>query len=468
MRRMGIAAALAVLAAGSLFQGLASASTLPPKAAPSRGAHWLAQAQAPKRSALVIGNGAYAEGSLANAVNDAEDVARTLQEIGFHVTLLRNADKRKIDDAVDSFRRQLSQGDYGLFYFSGHGVQLAGENYLIPLKASLNIEADVKYNAVPLGTIINAVEDSKATARIIIIDACRDNPFYRRWGSINRSLTTRGLATPIVSGRGTLIAFSTAPDQQAEDGIGGRNSPFTTYLLRHLKEPKLDVRLMLGRVRGDVLQATRNKQIPWTNESLVGEVYLNPLASQSPEPAASSSVSVASEPGPSMSSPPAESELPAKPPPRPAQLAVSSLNSAGPRTGLTPGVTSKEQAAQSIDAAPVPAFPNTPTPPLTAAPASKAEIAAATRSNDWRVYGSYGQLQVQWPWKRSTRGGLALVSMARVNHPMAPSTLVSFEVDCSKSGNFTLSVLTGKVFIDESLSKATARMMQEACSVIKK
>jgi hypothetical protein len=467
MRRMGIAAALAVLAAGSLFQGLASASTLPPKAAPSRGAHWLAQAQAPKRSALVIGNGAYEDEALANAVNDAEDVARTLREIGFQVTLLRNADKRTINEAVDSFRRQLSQGDYGLFYFSGHGIQVAGENYLIPLKANLSIEANVKYDGVPLGTIINAVEASRATARIIIIDACRDNPFYRRWGSINRSLTTRGLANPIVSGRGTLIAFSTAPDQKAEDGIGGRNSPFTTYLLRHLKASNLDVRLMLGKVREDVLQATQNKQIPWTNESLTGEVYLNPKASQSPTPAAPSSDSVVSEPGPSMSSPPAQSELPAQPPPRPAQLAVSSLNSAGPRTGLTPGVTSKEQAAQSIDDAPVPAFPNTPTPPPTAAPASKPEIAAATRSKDWRVYGSNGELQVLSPWKRSTRGGLTLETMARVNHPMAPNTIIILEVDC-KSDNLTIKTFTGTVFVDESLTKAIAGMKQEACSVVRK
>ena len=284
--RLRIVAAFTVLVAGSSFQGLSATPLLPPQSAPRLGAHWLAQAQAPKRSALVIGNGAYAEESLANAVNDAEDVARTLQEIGFQVTLLKNADKRTMDEAVDSFRRQLSQGDYGLFYFSGHGVQVAGESYLIPLRASLNIEADVKYNAVPLGTIINAVEASEATARIIIIDACRDNPFYRRWrSSITRSVATRGLATPMVVGRGTLIAFSTAPDQKAEDGIGERNSPFTTYLLRHLKASKLDVRLMLGRVRGDVLQATRNKQIPWTNESLVGEVYLNPQASQSPAPA---------------------------------------------------------------------------------------------------------------------------------------------------------------------------------------
>lgn len=329
MRSLWIVAPVTLLAVGSSFQGLTATPLVHPQAGTSGGAHWLAQAQAPKRSALVIGNGAYAEASLDNAVNDAEDVARTLQEIGFQVTLLRNADKRTIDEAVDSFRRQLSQGDYGLFYFSGHGVQVAGENYLIPLKAILNIEADVEYNAVPLRKILNAVEASKATARIIVIDACRDNPFYRRWRSTTRGVTTRGLATPMVAGRGTLIAFSTAPDQKAEDGIGGRNSPFTTYLLRHLKTSMLDVRLMLGRVRQDVLQATRNKQIPWTNESLTGEVYLNPQASQTPASAAPSSDSVALEPGPSLRSQPSQPELTALLPQRPAQLAVSSLSAAG-------------------------------------------------------------------------------------------------------------------------------------------
>jgi uncharacterized caspase-like protein len=241
----------------------------------------LAQAsvQSHRRSALVIGNGAYTDrlASLANAVNDAEAVARTLQEIGFSVTLMRNADKRSIDEAVEAFSRRLGPGDIGLFYFSGHGVQVDGENYLVPINAQLSRQADAQYDAVPLGKVINAVESTRATAKIIILDACRDNPFYRRWRSTFRGGATRGLAAPLSSGvGGTLIAFSTAPGKVAADGIGNNsNSPFTTYLLRHLRTPNLEVGQLFRRVRGDVVAVTRNEQIPWVSEALVGEVYLH-------------------------------------------------------------------------------------------------------------------------------------------------------------------------------------------------
>jgi Uncharacterized protein containing caspase domain len=203
----------------------------------------LAQAsvQAVRRSALVIGNGAYTEGPLSNAVNDAEAVARTLQEIGFAVTLRRNADKRTIDEAVEAFSRQLEPGEIGLFYFAGHGVQVTGENYLVPINALLSRQADVQYDAVPLGKVINALEATRATAKIIILDACRDNPFYRRWRSTSRGISTRGLAVPETAGSGgTLIAFSTAPGKVASDGIANSpNSPFTTHLLQQLRTPNL-------------------------------------------------------------------------------------------------------------------------------------------------------------------------------------------------------------------------------------
>jgi len=251
------------------------------------GKWWIAQRQ--KRVALVIGNGAYPEDPLTNPVNDATDVATALTEIGFEVTLLKNADKRKIDEAVETFNRQLRQGEIGIFYYAGHGVQVAGENYLIPLDAKLAREADVEYDAIPLGKIINAIEDTDASVKIIILDSCRDNPFYRRWRSTGRSLASRGLATPISSGLGTLIAFSTAPGQIAADSLGkGRNSPYTAQLLKYLKASNLEIGQMFRKVRGDVLQATNNKQIPWVSEALVGDVYLNP---QGTEPIATASPS---------------------------------------------------------------------------------------------------------------------------------------------------------------------------------
>lgn len=237
--------------------------------------------QSGRRSALVIGNGAYDEERLANAVNDAEEVARTLREIGFAVQLVRNGDKRTINEAVEAFSRRLGQGDIGLFYYSGHGVQVNGENYLVPINAKLSLQTDAEYDAVPLGKVVKAVESSSATAKIIILDACRNNPFYRRWRSPTRGSATRGLATPETSGSdGIFIAFSTAPGKVAADRIGnGRNSPFTTQLLRHLRTPNLEVGQLFRLVRADVVQATHNQQIPWDSNSLVGNVFLNPQSS---------------------------------------------------------------------------------------------------------------------------------------------------------------------------------------------
>jgi WD40 repeat protein len=283
MSRLGVAVALGLLAWA--VGGGAQAEPMGTKRGPwAQRLHsqFLAQAsvQAGRRSALVIGNGAYAEERLANAVNDAEAVARTLQEIGFAVTLVRNGDKRTIDEAVEAFSRRLGPGEIELFYFSGHGVQVEGENYLVPINAQLNRQADTQYDAVPLGKVINAVEATNATAKIIILDACRNNPFYRRWRSTARGGATRGLATPVSSGSGgTLIAFSTAPGKVAADGIGNSpNSPFTTHLLRHLRTPNLEVGQLFRLVRDDVMQSTRKEQIPWESGSLVGEVYLNPRA----------------------------------------------------------------------------------------------------------------------------------------------------------------------------------------------
>ena len=245
---------------------------------PSSPAQKNSEVRGQQRTALVIGNSAYSEDSLSNPVNDATDVAQALKEIGFEVKLLKNADKRKMDEAVEAFNRQLREGEIGIFYYAGHGVQVTGENYLIPLDAKLAREKDVEYEAIPLGKVINAIEDTDAKVKIVIVDACRDNPFYRRWRSTGRSLASRGLAGVHSSGQGTLIAFSTAPGEVAGDSLegSGRNSPYTAYLLKYLKTPGLEIGQMFRRVRGDVLQATGDKQIPWVSEALVGDVYLNP------------------------------------------------------------------------------------------------------------------------------------------------------------------------------------------------
>ena len=315
MGRWRLAAALAAVGiavpGGRPLLALTStpSATVPPAWAEERRPHpWvhrgniplLAQGQglAPRRSALVIGNAAYKEEALANGVNDAEEVARTLREIGFAVTLLRNADLPTMEEAVEDFRRKLGPGDIGLFYYSGHGVQINGSNYLVPINAKLNRESDARIYAYPLAIALNALEDATASSRVVILDACRDNPFYRRWRASKRSgSASRGLATQLPSGSGTLIAFSTAPDLVAADRLGSsRNSPFTTHLLRHLRTPNLEVKELFRRVRKDVVLSTRNEQIPWVNESLLEEVVLNPsgavvspilVGQQAPEPSPS-------------------------------------------------------------------------------------------------------------------------------------------------------------------------------------
>jgi hypothetical protein len=255
---------------GSLAAGVAG---------PARGVDgpWLAQTlQRPRRQALVIGNGAYAEAPLANPENDANDVAKALREIGFEVTLLTNTNLRQIEETVEAFSRQLGPGAIGVFYYAGHGVQVAGENYLIPLDKRLEREADVRYEAMPLGRVLNALNDSPAVAKILIIDACRDNPFLRRWRSNRRSLASRGLAAPQSSGQqNTLIAFATSPDTTAADSAGSRNSPYTTQLLRYLRTPNLDVIKMFQLVRRGVRKLTDDRQIPQDYSSLEADVILN-------------------------------------------------------------------------------------------------------------------------------------------------------------------------------------------------
>ncbi|MEE8292282.1 MAG: caspase family protein, partial [Candidatus Tectomicrobia bacterium] len=156
----------------------------------------------PRRIALVIGNAAYASAPLRNPVNDATDIAATLRQLTFDVTLLRDADFQRMEDALTTFSRQLRQGGTGLFYFAGHGVQVRGENYLIPLGARLDREQDVRYKALPVGQVLGAMEDAANGFNIVILDACRNNPFARRWRS-----SQRGLAVVQVAG-GSLIAYA--------------------------------------------------------------------------------------------------------------------------------------------------------------------------------------------------------------------------------------------------------------------
>ncbi|MBD2209350.1 caspase family protein [Nostoc linckia FACHB-104] len=232
-----------------------------------------------KRVALVIGNSNYqAAIALANPGNDAEDVAQTLGELGFEVIKVIDGSQKQMDAALERFSAKLSQGTVGVFFYAGHGVQVNGENYLIPINAQLAAEKDVVYETLPVGKVQNAMGKTGTTS-IIILDACRDNPFSRRW---YRTTNSRGLA-PIEAFSSSYIAFATAPGSVAADGEG-RNGTFTSFLLKHLKTPNLPIENLFKKVRNEVLKATKGKQQPWDSSSLTDEFFFNPVSTATDTP----------------------------------------------------------------------------------------------------------------------------------------------------------------------------------------
>ncbi len=239
------------------------------------------QQQQQRRIALVIGNANYQVGKLDTPLNDATDMANALKELGFEVILLKDSSKRQMDDALDQFTTRINQGYVGLFYYAGHGMEVEGENYLIPVNAQIKYEKDVEYESMPLGKILGRMEDAGNRINIVILDACRDNPFRKFWRSSSRGLTAPSQATS-----GTLIAFATAPGKVASDGTG-RNGLFTSYLLKYIKTPNMEVDSMLRKVRSDVVQNTNNYQVPWTSSSLIGEFAFNQKTETTPPPVTS-------------------------------------------------------------------------------------------------------------------------------------------------------------------------------------
>jgi hypothetical protein len=250
------------------------------------------------RVALVIGNGRYQKvAALANPPNDARAMAATLRKLGFDVSEATDLKRQDMEHLVAEFLKKAAGVRLALFFYAGHGVQVDGKNYLVPIDAEFDDASDLSTRAVEVGKILDGVSDA-ARSSILVLDACRDNPFTDKNSS--RSLKSRamaaaqGLAAYSTIGRGSLIAYSTAPDQVALDGQGA-NSPFTTALVKYLPSPSLEVRQVMTRVRSDVASVTDNKQIPWDNSSLMGDVYLGADA-KSTSPA--TSVAMPAQPSP--------------------------------------------------------------------------------------------------------------------------------------------------------------------------
>lgn len=236
---------------------------------------FIATTEKQKGVALIIGNSDYQKtGRLPNPVNDATDMAQTLTDLGFDVILLEDATLRQMGEALNEFHAKLTEGGVGVFYYAGHGMQLDSENYLIPIDAQLERKQDTPYEALPVGKVIGAMEDADNDVNIIILDACRDNAFSRRW---QRSSQVEGLA-PVQAVKGTYIAYATAPGDVAADGED-RNGTFTAQILKHIRTPNLSVEEMFKRVRQDVLRETNNQQIPWDSSSLVGDFSFNQTSS---------------------------------------------------------------------------------------------------------------------------------------------------------------------------------------------
>ena len=176
------------------------------------------------RTALIIGNSNYKNAPLKNPTNDAKDMAEVLKKSGFDVSLKINASQREMESAVRSFGKKLRRGGAGLFYYAGHGIQANGRNYLIPIGATIESESDVKYEAVDAGLILGKMEDAGNDLNIVILDACRNNPFARSFRSAEQGLAR--MDAP----KGSLVAYATAPGSVAADGNEGNGVIQNTLL----------------------------------------------------------------------------------------------------------------------------------------------------------------------------------------------------------------------------------------------
>jgi len=219
--------------------------------------------------ALIIGNNAYQEGPLRNPINDAKAIDKAITVFGFNVNLVLDAKLKKLEEAIDRFIASLEPGGVGLFFFAGHGIQLEGENYLVPVDFTLRDAADAKYSSYMVSRLIDRMEGARTRLNIIILDACRSNPFLP-------VRSPRGLAIMSTPGRGTFIALATGPGKLASDNPEGSNGLFTNCLLEALKKPGLTLDEIFAEVKERVYDASNGKQTPWIASNVIGKPTLDP------------------------------------------------------------------------------------------------------------------------------------------------------------------------------------------------
>ncbi len=248
---------------------LAALSALEPRS------HIIEPSFADTRVALVIGNSTYKDSPLQNPVNDATDIAAALRGLGFEVTLRTNASRSEMKQSLRQFARSLTRSSVGLFYYAGHGVQSRGRNYLIPVDASVQSEAELEYESIDANLVLSYMEEAHNRINIVILDACRNNPFARSFRSVSRGLVQ------MEAGSGTFVAFATAPGSVAADG-DGRNGLYTQYLLDSLKQPNTDIDKVFRRVSANVARVTGGEQVPWVSSSLTGDFSFGPAAPRAP------------------------------------------------------------------------------------------------------------------------------------------------------------------------------------------
>ncbi|GIL00282.1 MAG: hypothetical protein BroJett030_01810 [Alphaproteobacteria bacterium] len=233
-------------------------------------------ASAEKRVALVIGNSKYVHAAeLRNPSNDAEAMAAALGDLQFNVIKGIDLDENGMRAAVNAFARAIDDAQVALLFYAGHGLQVDGHNYLLPVDAELNNEIDLQFQAVSIDFLLRVMEHRNRTS-IVLLDACRDNPLATRLAGSISSARGRSIAPGLArveSGVGTYVGFATSPNSVALDGPG-RNSPFTAALLRYIGEEGADIGAVMRHVREDVIRVTNGSQVPWGSSSLIGRGFV--------------------------------------------------------------------------------------------------------------------------------------------------------------------------------------------------